>query len=92
MWKNFKGTATRDDCQECSQIDDEEHRLNDCRKWSGTNNVGKIRVNFANIYREDRDVFDRLIDVIENVWELRCQFGKKSESKYSRLPLEGLRL
>ena len=73
--KNFKGTM-KDVCQECNKIDDEEHRLNDCKTWNEMNNVGKTRVDFTDIYSEDVDVLKRVIDVIENVWELKYANGK----------------
>ena len=40
------------------------------------NNVGKTRVDFTDIYSENVDVLRRVIDVIENVWELKYANGK----------------
>ena len=70
--KNFKGTM-REICQECNEIDNEEHRLNDCTAWREIKNVGKTRIDFRDIYSEDLNVLNRVIDAVENVWE---QMGK----------------
>ena len=40
------------------------------------NNVGKTRVDFGDIYSEDFNVLNRVIDAVENVWELRYANGK----------------
>ena len=51
--KNFKGTMS-ESCSECGTIDDEEHRLNNCRKWAEINNVGKEKIDFNDIYSNDQ--------------------------------------
>ena len=75
--KNFKGTMS-DSCSKCGTIDDEEHRLNNCHKWAEINNVGKEKIDFNDIYSNDRIVLNRVlnIDAIEKVWELKFANGR----------------
>ena len=51
-------------------------RLNNCRKWAEINNVGKEKIDFNDIYSNDRIVLNRVIDAIEEVWELKFANGR----------------
>ena len=73
--KNFKGTI-RESCSECNTPDNEEHRMNYCINWEATNNVGKTKIDFTDIYSSDNNVLDCVINAIESVWELRYANGR----------------
>ena len=38
---NFKGTYGGKNCKTCNVVDDESHRMNDCKMWERTNWYGK---------------------------------------------------
>ena len=73
--RNFKGTM-KEMCTECNENDDEDHRLNNCKKWELTNNVGKDKIDFQDIYSSDPQVLNQIIKAIENVWELKYANGR----------------
>ena len=77
---NFKGTMS-DTCQDCNTVDDEHHRLNICNKWEDTNNANNnTKTNFDDIYSEDKDVLNHVINEIEKVWELKYANGRMKKS------------
>ena len=59
-------------CNECQEIDDENHRLNRCKKW----NTEISYAEFDDIYSNDYDKVERIITDIENKWELRFANGR----------------
>ena len=72
---NFKAT-TPAVCTECQVIDNEDHRLNHCRKWQDTNFVNEsVKVNFFDVYSEDKQKLSVIIQRIQNVWELKLGNG-----------------
>ena len=74
--RNFKGTI-KEVCRECSNIDDEHHRLNECVQWRDTNYADKSnKANFNDIFNDDTNVLDEIIEKIENVWEIKYANGR----------------
>ena len=59
--RNFKGTH-RMMCDQCNQIDDENHRLNNCVKWKKTNfhNTSE-KLDFQLVYSNDIDILRGII-------------------------------
>ena len=72
---NFKGTM-KEICTECNVNDNEQHRLNECKKWRELNNEGGTMINFRDIYSNDYHVLSKIINSIENVWELKFGNGR----------------
>ncbi len=53
--KNYKGTLD-EICKKCSNIDDEDHRLNYCEKFRETNRFNDdVKIDFREIYSNDVD-------------------------------------
>ena len=63
-------------CPECNTLDDESHRLNYCTKWADLNNVGRDKTNFNDIYSEDEEALNTVLNGIENLWELKFANGR----------------
>ena len=80
--RNFKG-SNNEICIECSEVDDEEHRLNHCIKYRSLNYYDhEQKVPFKNIFSTDVDVLREIISRIQRVWDTNCAHGtmKKEES------------
>ena len=73
--KNMKGTIA-EICSDCNVLDDENHRLNFCTKWADKNNVHGKDVDFGDVYTNDKEALNRVIERIEKVWELKYGNGK----------------
>lgn len=66
----MKGTIA-EICPDCKIIDDENHRLNICPKWGGVRNDDtQNEVEFNDIYSKDSQTLNRILNIIENVWEV----------------------
>ena len=77
--KNFKGTIP-EICRECSEMDDESHRLNRCVLWKHLNFSETAKeIDFGEIYSDDYDKLSAVIKSIQNVWEM--YFGNGSMKK-----------
>ena len=76
--KNMKGTIS-EICKDCQILDDESHRLNNCKKWVvRDDNRGDL--NFQNVYDSDVGVVNNIIDEIEKVWETKFANGRMKRS------------
>ena len=68
---------------ECQVTDNEDHRLNYCHKWQDTNFANNdVKVNFVDVFSEDRQKLSAIIHCIQKVWEL--QIGNGSMKKPTR--------
>ena len=73
--KNFKGTLDVN-CNTCNCIDDEEHRMNVCTKYSNVNHSLDPEVfSFDNIYSNDVDIIRMIIGRIEKTWNVKTGHG-----------------
>ena len=74
--KNFKGTLDVR-CNVCDCIDNEEHRMNSCTKYSNVNHCNDpTTFGFDNIYSHDMDTGIKLtISRIEKVWNVKTGHG-----------------
>ena len=72
--KNMKGTIP-EICNECLVPDDENHRLNSCKKWTRENRDG-APCDFRDIYSDNPGTVNEIIDEIEKVWETRYANGR----------------
>ena len=72
---NFKAT-TPVLCMECQERDNENHRLNYCPKWQDMNFVhSDIKVNFADVFSDNKEKLSPIVSHIQKVWELRLGNG-----------------
>ena len=72
---NYKGTKS-EICNECNNLDDENHRLNYCSKYSNVNFHDQMdKINFQNIYSNDVIVLRQTVDEIRKVWNVHNANG-----------------
>ena len=73
--KNFRGSLP-ELCLTCDQIDDENHRLNFCKKWEDNNlYMSADKVDFENIYGDDIETLKDIMEKIAKVWNVRTGNG-----------------
>ena len=76
---NFKFGYGDNRCKECGVLDDENHRINYCCKFSEFNLFhSSVKYDFDGIFSTDNDVVYRTIEVIMHVWNLE---NGKNETK-----------
>ena len=69
--KNYKNGYKDDLCSVCHTIDDENHRINSCTKFSDINLCNSlVKFDFCCIYSRDQDAVDRAIEVVGTLWNL----------------------
>ena len=72
---NYKGTMN-DRCMTCDKIDNEEHRLNSCKRYENINFLNNDnKIPFRSIYSEDPDMVQRIILHISKVWNTKTGNG-----------------
>ena len=63
-------------CHTCNVIDNENHRLNDCRVYSDTNRVNHpTKFDFGDIYNDNDNILNPVFTHVDNVWEFRYANG-----------------
>ena len=72
--KNMKGTIS-EICKDCQILDDESHRLNNCKKWA-VRDSNRGNLNFQDVYDDNIDVVNNIVDEIEKVWETKFANGR----------------
>ena len=73
--RNFKGTEKLT-CQSCKVLDDENHRLNSCPKWSDINLANETeKANFHDVYSGDIHILRNIIPHIETLWNVKNAHG-----------------
>ena len=64
-------------CKTCNVLDDEDHRLNECRVYNDMNLVNKsTKANFGDVYSDENDKLNSILAHIENLWEFRYANGR----------------
>ena len=72
---NFKNSKSVI-CPTCKKTDDEDHRLNYCRRYRETNYCDyEEKVTFDDVYSTDINVLKKIIEKIEKVWNTRNAHG-----------------
>ena len=72
---NFKGTMNIV-CQTCKKNDDENHRLNHCKRFMTTNHYNDTtKPNFNDVYSSNTDVLKSIASNIEKTWNTRNAHG-----------------
>ena len=73
---NFKGTMPQT-CQTCSVLDNENHRLNECRIFSVHNYANSpTKCNFTDVYADNDVILKKILTDIEKIWDFRFANGK----------------
>ena len=68
--KNDRGSIP-EMCRRCCDLDDENHRMNDCPDWHQQNCSEDLnRVEFKDIYCNDSQKLQTVIKRIQGIWEL----------------------
>ena len=68
---NYKGTMS-DRCTACNEVDNEEHRLNSCKKFEDINYCNSAsKIPFRSVYSKDPDVLQRSLWHISKVWNTK---------------------
>ena len=73
--KNFKGSMS-EFCDQCKILDDEDHRLNYCKKYIDINFYNAVKkVDFNMVYSRDMNELREILPRIGNVWNTRNAHG-----------------
>ena len=73
--KNFRGTLA-ERCITCDEIDNEEHRLNKCIKYTDINHIDcNERVLFDTVYSVNVESLRTIIRRIDTVWNVQSGHG-----------------
>ena len=77
--KNFKGSM-KEFCEPCNMLDDEEHCLNYCRRYSDNNcsNTDE-KLAFNMIYSRNLDDIRKIIPRICQVWNTKYTHGSMND-------------
>ena len=64
-------------CKTCNVLDDEDHRLNECRVYNDMNLVNKsTKANFGDVFSDENDKLNSILDHIENLCEFLYANGR----------------
>ena len=81
--KNFGGTIAGS-CSECNVYNDENHRLNYCKRWKETNNYNASeKIVFDEVHSEDIATLRRIIEKLQFVWNTRNASGTMNQIRSS---------
>ena len=73
--RNFKGSH-KEICSMCNTLDDENHRMNYCRKFRNINNFDRAeKVEFTEVYSDNVTTLMSVISSIERVWNTQTAHG-----------------
>ena len=72
---NYKGSMNSI-CQTCRKKDDEDHRLNHCKRFRATNCYDNLtKPNFNDVYSSDTNTLKAIATIIEKTWNTRNAYG-----------------
>ena len=75
---NFKGSLS-EKCPVCNVLDNENHRLNHCKRYRQMNNFDSDeKILFEDIYSPDVSIVKRIIETIEKIWNTKNAHGTMS--------------
>ena len=68
---NYKNKYRTKICKECNTTDDECHRINDCKRYTGTNNYqSNQQFNYNLVYSDNLEDLVAAAETILHVWDL----------------------
>ena len=77
--RNYKGSMS-EMCNQCNQVDDENHRLNHCIRFRKTNLYDSAeKEDFTKIFSHDTDILRDILPKIQTVWNTRNAHGTMAE-------------
>ena len=66
---NYGGNTS---CETCGVLDDENHRINDCKKWQHINRYNSIKkVAFKSIQSDDLKECQIVVEAVVTIWDLK---------------------
>ena len=69
--KNFKFKYGGTECNLCKTVDDENHCINECFKFKGSNLYeSDVKYDFHTIYSNEEESVLRTIEVVMSIWNL----------------------
>ena len=69
--KNFKMGYKDENCNFCGLKDDENHRINFCKKYASTNLYqSSTKIDFHGIFSKSNETIERILLVVCEIWEL----------------------
>ena len=79
MGRNL-GSTIAGSCSECNVYDDENHRLNYCKRWKEINNYNASeKIVFDEVHSEDIATLRRIIEKLQFVWNTRNASGTMNQ-------------
>ena len=68
---NYKNDYQSTTCKECKMTDNENHRINECKKYTTVNYQGQTeKFDFSNVYSDTKEVLQSAAEVINQIWDL----------------------
>ena len=68
---NFKNKYRSTICKECTKIDNENHRINECKKYSSINNHNRAeKFDFSIVFSDTVEELQTAAQVINMIWDL----------------------
>ena len=72
---NYKGSLN-EICSTCNIKDDENHRLNECKKYRSTNFLdNENKVPFETIFSDEKSTLKKVVSLLDKVWNTRNANG-----------------
>ena len=69
--KNYSHKYGTKTCKECLTIDNEEHRLNNCKRWRNVNLFNyDVEIDFNLIYSQNVEILKSIASILQSVWNL----------------------
>ena len=69
---NFGNKYGTKQCKECRVIDDEAHRMNNCKTWRIVNRYESvIKIDFNAVFSNDKTELESIADEILSIWDLK---------------------
>ena len=69
--KNFKTGYRGENCQSCNVLDDENHRINYCKKYRYINLFDSaLKIDFNSIYSGNEKTINMVVEVVCEIWNL----------------------
>ena len=69
--KNFKTGYKGENCNLCEVLDDENHRINFCKKYANTNLFqSSLKIDFHSVFSNDPETIQRILLVVCEIWDV----------------------
>ena len=69
---NYHGKYKTKICEECKVIDNEDHRINHCKRWEGINLYGTdFTLNFNSVFSNDLGEIHQTSSRLGSIWNIQ---------------------